>query len=150
MQLIEQLEQTRIETLEFFEVGERELGLRYGPGKWSVREILHHLCDAETVLFDRIRRVISEPRPVIWAFDPDEWAEHLDYTNRPLDLSRDIYRATREGVIHYARLHYLTSDKLEFVHSRTGVRTLRNEFDKVADHNLNHLKQVRTALDSGR
>jgi hypothetical protein len=35
---------------------------------------------------------------------------------------------------------------LEFVHNVTGVRTLRDEFDKVAAHNAHHLTQIRAAL----
>jgi hypothetical protein len=122
---------------------------RYAAGKWSVRELLHHLCDAETVLFDRIRRVISEPRPVIWAFDQDAWANRLGYAERPLRVSRNLYEATRAGVLYYAHLHYRPSGHLEFVHSETGVRTLKDEFEKVADHNQHHLDQIRIALERG-
>lgn len=57
--LIADLEATRDETLRYFSLGEDQLAKTYGPGKWSVRYILHHLCDSETVLYDRIRRVIS-------------------------------------------------------------------------------------------
>ena len=32
------------------------------------------------------------------------------------------------------------------VHSVTGVRTLKDEMDKVASHNEHHLAQIRTAL----
>ena len=149
MNLIGQLESTCRETLKFFEFTDPELGMRYGPGKWSVRELLHHLCDAETVFFDRIRRVISEPSPVIWAFDPDAWASSLGYMDRPLQLSKDIYRSTREGIIYYAGRNYASSSELEFVHSNTGVRTLKDEFDKVADHNQHHLEHIQTALKSG-
>jgi hypothetical protein len=146
MEIIQSLEATRDETLERFGLGEPELGRTYGPGKWSVRFILHHLADAETVLFDRIRRVLSEPRRVLWAFDQDGWAKGLDYAQRPLELSRRLYEVTREGIIYYARIHYDKHGHLEFVHSETGVRTLRDEFDKVAAHNARHLAQIRTAL----
>ena len=146
MNLIEQLEKTRTDTLKFFELGKQELQMCYGPGKWSVSYLLHHLSDAETVLFDRIRRVISEPRPVIWAFDQDAWANHLGYADRPLELSRDIYRSTRDGIVYYAKLHYDASHRREFVHSETGVRTLKDEFDKVAHHNQGHLEHIRVAL----
>jgi GNAT superfamily N-acetyltransferase len=149
MNLIEQLEFTKSETLRHFDLSEPALGRRYAPDKWTVRELLHHLCDAETVLFDRIRRVISEPRPVIWAFDQDAWAVKLGYAERPLALSRAIYEATRAGVIYYARLHYRQSGRLEFVHSETGVRTLKDEFEKVAVHNRHHLDQIRLALEDG-
>ncbi|MGB7622189.1 MAG: DinB family protein [Terriglobia bacterium] len=71
MQLIEHLEATRGETLRFFTLGAADLARTYAPGKWSIRFILHHLADSETVLFDRIRRVLSEPRPLLWVFDQD-------------------------------------------------------------------------------
>ena len=145
--IIQSLEATRDETLERFRLGDAELVRCYAPGKWPVRFILHHLADAETVLFDRIRRILSEPRSVLWAFDQDGWAKGLDYATRPLELSRRLYESTREGVIHYARTNYTTNGHLEFVHSETGVRTLKDEIDKVAWHNEHHLAQIRAALN---
>ncbi|MFN2567165.1 MAG: hypothetical protein ABR499_19390 [Gemmatimonadaceae bacterium] len=83
---------------------------------------------------------------MLWAFDQDAWAKGLDYAQRPLELSRRIYESTREGIIYYARTDYSRNGHLEFVHSETGVRTLKDEFDKVAAHNARHLAQIRTAL----
>jgi len=60
--LITQLEATRNETLKYFELSDADLDRTYGPGKWSVRFLLHHLSDSETVLYDRMCRVLSEPR----------------------------------------------------------------------------------------
>jgi hypothetical protein len=149
MSLIRDLERTRDETLDYFALGERDLARAYGPGKWCVRFILHHLADSETVLYDRIRRVLSEPRQVLWVFDQDAWAQELDYANVPLALSRQVYESVRNAVIYYAGLHYERKGHLEFVHSVTGVRTLKEEFDKVASHNEHHLGQVRLALRGG-
>lgn len=146
MDLIRALEKTRDETLKYYALGERDLDRSYGPGKWSVRYILHHLSDSETVLFDRIRRVLSEPRQVIWVYDQDAWARGLDYATLPLELSRRIYESVRSAIIYYARLHYEKKGHLEFVHSVTGVRTLKDEFEKLADHNDHHLAQIRAAV----
>jgi hypothetical protein len=146
MDIVTRLEAARDQTLKYFEVSDEQLARSYGSGKWSVRFILHHLADAETVLFDRIRRIISEPRQVLWAFDQDSWARGLDYSRMPLDLSRRIYDSVRAGVIYQARLHYDRSGHLEFIHSETGIRTLRAEFDKVASHNEHHLEQIDSAL----
>ena len=152
MQIIQRLETTRDQTLGLFQLGEPELARRYAPDKWPVRFILHHLADAETVLFDRIRRIISEGRPVVWAFDQDAWAKELDYSQLPLELSRNTYESTRDAIIHYARIHYDQHGHLEFIHSETGVRTLKDEFDKVASHNQHHLDQISSALsvETGR
>ena len=147
-ELLTQLEQTRVETLRYFELGKEELARTYASGKWSVRYLLLHLADSETVLFERIRRVLSEPRQVLWVYDQEAWAQGLDYSRVPLAMSRDIYAAVRKAIIYYASEYYESKGELEFVHSVTGVRTLKQEFDKVALHNEHHLAQIRRALAS--
>ena len=146
MLLIRELERTRDETLKHFSLDERDLARTYAPGKWSVRYILHHLSDTESVFIDRIHRILSEPRPVLPVMDQDAWAEGLDYSQVPLPIARQIYESVRNAIIYYAGVHYERSGDLEWVHSIDGVRTLRQEFDKVAAHNENHLRQIRTAL----
>ncbi len=144
--LVRALESTRVQTLGFFKLGEPELSRSYGPGKWSVRFLLHHLADTETVLYERIRRAISEPHPTVNVMDQDAWSRELDYAGMPLEISRDIYTSVRSAVIHLARLRYETHGHLTFVHSVTGERTVREEFDKVAHHNALHLGHIRAAL----
>jgi hypothetical protein len=146
MGIIEQLEDTKTRTIQFFDLAPEDLDKHRGPGTWSVRWILHHLADAETVLYDRIRRVIAEPRQVLWAFDQDAWSKKLDYDRLPITVSRAIFASVRDGIIYQARAHYESSGKREFVHSETGVRTLKEEFDKVAWHNQRHLEQIAEAL----
>ena len=146
--LISDLQRTRDETLHYFSLPEAELARTYGAGKWSVRFILLHLSDSETVLYDRIRRILSERRQVIWAYDQDAWATGLDYSQVPLVLGRRIYGSVREAVIYFAGRFYQEKGRLEFVHSETGVRTLKDEFEKVASHNEHHLAQIRSALRS--
>jgi hypothetical protein len=149
MDIVIRLEAARNRTLNYFDLSDEQLSRTYAPGKWPVRFILHHLADAETVLFDRICRVLSEPRQVLWAFNQDGWAEGRDYSQLPLDLSRQIYDAVRAGIIYEARLHYDSEGHREFIHNETGLRTLKDEFDKVAWHNEHHLEQIELALRSG-
>jgi hypothetical protein len=149
-QLIRDLESTRDETLRYFSLEPRDLTQTYAAGKWSVTFLLHHLTDSETVFYDRIARVLSEPRQVLWFYDQDAWSTGLDYSERPLEISRRIYESVRGAIIYYAGLHYETKGHLEFVHSVTGVRTLSDEFEKVAAHNEHHLEQIRLALHAGR
>jgi hypothetical protein len=146
VEILDQLERTKAETLRYFTLGDEDLKKTYGPGKWSVRYILHHLSDSETVLFYRIRRVISEPKQVIWAFDQDAWAQKLDYSTMPLGLSRSIYESSREGILYHARRHYEGSEKISWVHSETGLRRLKDEFDKVVWHNEGHLRDIQKAI----
>ena len=146
MNLFEELAYTRDLTLRCFDLPEQDLDRVYAPGKWSIRQLLHHIADAETVLYDRIRRTIAKPGQVIWAFDQDAWCEKLNYDALPLAVNKSIYEAVRASVIHLAEKHYDTSAQKEFVHSETGIRTLQDEFEKVAWHNAHHLNQIQQAL----
>ncbi|GAA4465571.1 hypothetical protein GCM10023189_46360 [Nibrella saemangeumensis] len=148
MTLLTDLTTTRDQTLACFDLPEADLARTYAPGKWTIRQILVHLADAESVLHERIRRIIAEPKQVIWAFDQDLWAAALAYELFPLNLSRDLFRANRNAIIYLADSFYEQLGSNEFVHSQTGLRTLKDEFDKVAWHNQNHLDQITRALSS--
>ena len=146
MEFIDQLEAVRAETLRYFDLPDEDLARSYGPGKWSVRFVLNHLADSETIILYRIRRVISEPHQVIWAVDQDAWANKLDYGSFPLTLARALYNTSRDGIVHCARRHYAGSEAVPFVHSQTGLRSLKDEFDKVVWHNEQHLRDIKKAL----
>jgi hypothetical protein len=147
MEFIEQLENTKNETVQYFGLPEGLLQKNCGDGKWSVKYVLHHLADSDSVLFYRIRRIISEPKQVIWVYDQEAWAKKLDYATVPLDLARSIYASSREGIIYHARQHYEHSHEINFVHSETGLQTLKDEFDKVVWHNRKHLSYIQKALE---
>ena len=144
--LLQDLRDTHDRTLACFDLSGPDLDKSYAPGKWTVRQLLHHLADAETVLYDRIRRIISEPRQVIWAFDQDGWAANLDYTSLPLALNKAVFSSIRQMVVELTMRHYEKDGDKTFVHSETGVRSLRDEMEKIAWHNAHHLAQIEQAL----
>ncbi|MEM6344701.1 MAG: DinB family protein [Bacteroidota bacterium] len=147
MKLIEQLKDTQAQTLAYFDLSEERLDLNYGPDKWSIRQLLHHLADAETVLYERIRRAIAKPNQVVWGFDQDAWALGLRYAERPVGLNRAVFTAVREAIIDLAERHYEVDGTNPYIHSETGKRILKEEFDKVVWHNEHHLKQIAQALE---
>ncbi|WMX17256.1 MULTISPECIES: DinB family protein [unclassified Aureispira] len=144
-----ELEKSKQTTLQFFNLPLDDLDKRYAPGKWTIRQILHHLADAETILYERIRRVISGPQQVLWVFDQDRFCEQLNYDKFPLEINKDIFNVTRRAMIYVLEQHYDDKKALTFIHSKTGKRTLGDEFEKVAWHNEHHLNQIRQALKFG-
>ena len=146
MNILTLLTETRNITAGYFDLPATELLKQYAPGKWSIKKILVHLADAESVLHERIKRTIAEPKPVLWAFDQDRWSTRLDYERFPLEISKSLYLANRNSIIYLAENYYSKLGSNEFVHSETGIRTLKDEFDKVAAHNQSHINQIKTAL----
>lgn len=146
MNLIKELYESKKQTEAYYDLSEGDLNKSYGIKKWNVRQILVHLSDAESVLHERIKRIISEPKPSIIAFDQDLWCENLDYEKFPLAISKSFFFVNRLSIIYLAEQFYVKNGNKEFLHSQTGIRTLKDEFDKVASHNFGHLKQIELAL----
>lgn len=150
MPLIEDLQNTQAKMLVHFDLPEADLQKTYATGKWTIRELLNHVTDAETVMYDRLRRIISEqPNPIIWAFEHDNWAAKLDYQTFPLAINKNIFAAVRASIEYLAEIHYEKDGALPFVHSESGARTLKDEFDKIAWHCEHHLGQIEVALEKG-
>lgn len=143
------LNESRDRTLAYFDLSSEQLRLTYAPGKWTIKALLHHLADAETVLYERIRRGIANPGQVVYGFNQDAWAEELHYDQRPLTLNQQLYQVTRAAVIDLAERYYDSHGQQKYVHNQTGLRNVTDEFHKVAWHNLHHLQQIEKALANG-
>jgi hypothetical protein len=142
------LKNTRDITLKYFDLGKEDLSKTYAPGKWSIKKILVHLADAESVLHERIKRIISDPKQIIWAFDQDVWCSILDYENYPIDLSRSLFLSNRNSVLYFIEKYYNGSGEIQFIHSESGLKTLKDVFDYIPFHNKSHIDQINLSLKS--
>ena len=137
---------TKKQTMDCFALPESDLNKTYGEGKWSVRQILHHLTDCELLFHGRLKKIIAEPKQVIWAFNQDDWNEAFDYKNETLKGKKGVFEMCRDLNYELMDKFYETYIDKEFVHNETGLRTLKEEFEKVALHNQKHLDQIEMAL----
>src|SRR5438105_9144647 len=71
-----------------------ELDAHPAPGKWSAREIVHHLADSEMTAAIRLRLLIATERPQIVGFDQEEFARRL-YYDRPIEASVEAFKSAR-------------------------------------------------------
>ena len=65
------------------------------PGKWSAREILHHLADSESTAALRLRKLLAEDHPVIYGYDQELFATRLHYNDRDHAPALEAFRAAR-------------------------------------------------------
>jgi DinB superfamily len=119
-----------------------EVDYSRAPGKWSIRQIMAHLADAELVCAHRFRLVIAEENPTLTWFDQDAWAKNLDYARRKPTQSLDTFRRLR------AENYELLKDLPEATFDRTGNHTqdgpctLRSLLSTYADHAEGHARQL--------
>src|SRR4029450_10033335 len=75
---------------------DEELDGRPAPGKWSAREVVHHLADSEMTAGVRLRVLLATDNPRIVGFDQDEFARKLHY-ERPMEASLELFKAVRRA-----------------------------------------------------
>ncbi len=130
-------------------ISERELDAHPAPGKWSAREIVHHLADSEMTSAIRLRRLIAEDRPTIQGYDQEDFARRL-YYNRPIQASLDAFRLARETTAQILERMTEAEWAREGTHSESGRYTVERWLEIYADHAHNHADQVRRARASAR
>lgn len=145
-EILQLLQDTKSFTIPCFDLSNIELNKNYGDGKWTIRQILHHLTDTEYLFVGRLKKIMAEPKQVIWAFNQDEWNETFDYVNESLTSKKELYSLCREMNRELIEKYYDQFKDKEFVHSITGLRTLQMEFEKVGLHNHTHNEQIKIAL----
>jgi hypothetical protein len=125
-------------------ISERELDARPATGKWSPREIVHHLADSEMTSAIRLRRLIAEDHPKIQGYDQDEYARRLSY-DRPIRASLEAFRAARETTAEI--LDRLTEAQWgrEGTHSESGPYAVERWLEIYAAHAHNHAEQITRA-----
>src|SRR6188508_3256709 len=74
-------------------LGDAGLSRSYGPGKWTGRQILAHLADAEVATGFRVRQVLSEDNHRIQGWDEGSWARR--YADVDAESALGSYRALR-------------------------------------------------------
>lgn len=59
-------------------LSDEQLDTPYRDGGWTVRQVVHHIADTNTVLAVRLRMIAAEPEPPLQPFDETMWAELPD------------------------------------------------------------------------
>ena len=120
-----------------------ELDYIPAPGKWSVRQILCHMADAEIVGAARFRRLIAEDNPTLVAYDQDAWARNLDYGRRRIAQALETFRQMRAE--NYELLKSLPEEAFERqgTHSVRGRVSLLDMLRVYARHAEQHAEQIR-------
>jgi hypothetical protein len=128
---------------------EQELDARPAPGKWTAREIVHHLADSEMTSAVRLRLLVAEENAAIRAYDEKEFAKRLHY-DRPIASSLRAFEAARSS----------TGDLLDRMtdadFSKTGTHPEHGSYgvdrwlEIYAEHAHKHADQIRRARAAAR
>jgi hypothetical protein len=121
---------------------DEELDWRPSPEAWSVRDVVHHLEDAELTGAVRLRRLLTEDAPAIPAFDEEVYRGRLHYAGRPirpaLEAVRAAHATTAELLDRLAAADWIR----EGAHSEEGAYSVERWLAFHAAHTHEHAAQI--------
>jgi uncharacterized damage-inducible protein DinB len=111
--------------------------IRYAPGKWSVKELLGHVCDTERVFAYRAMRISRADATPMESFEQDDYVRNGPFANLALaDLIEDFISVRRATLSLFRNLD-------EAAWGRRGIAS-KNEVSvralayMIAGHELHH------------
>jgi DinB family protein len=128
---------------------DEELDARPAPGKWTAREVVHHLADSEMTAAIRLRMLLAVDKPQLVGFDQDEFARRLFY-DRPTEASLEAFKAARRTTVEIMERMSEADWKREGTHSEHGRYTIERWLEIYSAHAHKHAEQIKVARDAAR
>lgn len=126
-----------------------ELDAAPAPGKWSARQIIHHLADSEMIAAVRFRLLVAEDGPAIKGYDQDRFADRLHY-ERAHEASLELFRAARASTAELMACLTEADWLREGTHSEVGRFGLDTWLRIYAPHAHRHADQIRLARSAAK
>jgi len=122
---------------------------RYAPDKWSAKEVLGHVCDAERVFAYRALRFARADSTPLAGFEQDDYVRNGPFARRPLCDVVEDFIAVRRATLSLLR------DLDEAAWTRRGTAN-KNEVSVralayiIAGHELHHRRILEEKYFSAR
>jgi uncharacterized damage-inducible protein DinB len=128
---------------------EAEGSLRYAADKWTVNEVLGHVCDAERIFAYRALRIARGDQTPIEGFEQDDYVKNGPFARVTLAELVEDYIAVRRATLTLLR----NLDEAAWM--RRGVAnkneiTVRALAYLIAGHELHHRKILEEKYFAGR
>ena len=108
-------------------------------GRWSVLEVVCHLVDTDANIAHRIKRVLSEERPVFDRVKPELILAALAYHDRAVEDELCIFDLTRRQIGRILRASPPDAWERAGVVSDRGDRTVAQIINGAVEHLAHHL-----------
>jgi DinB superfamily len=124
-------------------LSEAEGDLRYAPGKWSIKEVIGHLIDAERIFTYRALRMARSDRTPLPGFDENSYVENGNFGDRRMaDLIDEFQTVRKSGVYIFGHLNADAWTRRGVANdSEVSVRAIAHI---LAGHERHHLGIIRT------
>jgi uncharacterized damage-inducible protein DinB len=97
---LEILESQKRELLDLLSpLSDEQADFRYAPGKWSIKEVVGHVTDAERIFAYRLLRIARGDETPLASFEQDRYIKSGNFPARKLEDLLHEFSAVRESTI---------------------------------------------------
>lgn len=117
-------------------LSEEELRFQPAPDKWSIHQIIVHVADSDLVSTARMKKVLSEDKPLLMTVEQDSWARNLRYDELDLEQHLLLFKLLRTNMDHI--MTHLQAEQFE----RVGVYPdgSRFSFKQLLEYRVQHVR----------
>src|SRR5215210_3159724 len=110
---------------------------------WSIQEIVVHITDSEANSFIRCRRLIAEPWEAVMAYDENQWARALRYSDQRADDALELFRILRLTTYKLVKSQPGSAWSHTVYHPENGTMTLDDWLHVYERHIPDHVEQMK-------
>jgi uncharacterized damage-inducible protein DinB len=133
---------------------ESDLDSALAEGKWTIRQIVHHIVDGDDIWKTCIKQAIGNDQSEFsldWyrALSQNTWADHWAYDQRPIEVSLTLLKAIRDHVVQLIEHAPDSWNRAVRFHEPNGeieVVPVGFIIEMQADHVAHHVKQIEAIL----
>jgi uncharacterized damage-inducible protein DinB len=123
-------------------LSESQIDTQYREGGWTLRQVVHHLADAQMNGFVRFKLALTEARPEIKTYEETLWAETADSRKAPVELSISLLEALHARWVILLRSLPESGFANTFRHPQRGELTIDVALQLYAWHGIHHTAHI--------
>jgi uncharacterized damage-inducible protein DinB len=123
-------------------LSDQQLDTAYRPGGWTVRQVVHHIADAQANWYIRVKLALTEAKPITKTYAEQQWSELADARLGPIEPSLQMFQGVTE---RWCRLleSLSPSDWLrEYANPEWGTLTVEDTVRGMAWHTRHHTAHI--------
>jgi hypothetical protein len=114
----------------------------YQPGKWTIKEVLGHMCDTERVMGYRTMTIARNDKTLLPGFDENEYIKQSNFNQRTIQDISDEMLYTRAS--NLALFNTFDEEILNRTGSANGnIVSVRGLLYIISGHELHHIKVLK-------
>ena len=123
-------------------LSDTQLDTPTGEGKWTSRQIAHHIADANLNAYSRMKLIVTENKPILKPYDQDQWASLADCKNGRIESSLTLIKGLHERWLMFLNSLPETNWTREGIHLENGKVTLDDVLRIYSKHGETHVQQI--------